>query len=341
MKKTRNLAVSFLALMGVLSCGPIPNLRAILADDLTPPTLISLDTDAPNELTLVFLEPATPISGTFSLIPNIPLLNTTCTDNRLKVSFVSDLVPGLEYHLSGVVNDESGNRMKFITYFYGFNPNVPGLLINEFTVRGSSTRPDLVEVYVTSAGNMAGVCIYDGSPANWSDRYIFPALEVLKDDYLLVHFKPQGIEEEVDETGSKTQSGGLNSHPDAWDLWVADGDGLSGNNGVVSVYRSAHSEIIDCVIYSNRTSESDENYRGFGTRNVLERAEEVWENGGWISSDSEISPEDATNPDGSTTTRSICRDSNSTDTDTKSDWHIVPTRGSTFGTENIDDVHEG
>jgi len=94
------------------------------------------------------------------------------------------------------------------------------------------------------------------------------------------------------------------------------------------------------VLYSNRTSESDERYRGFGTADMLERAEELVRDGGWRIAGARVAPEDGMNPEGSTATRSLCRSSTSTDTDGRGDWHVVPTRGSTFGAENSDEAYE-
>jgi hypothetical protein len=108
---------------------------------------------------------------------------------------------------------------------------------------------------------------------------------------------------------------------------------------VISLYSRPGGEILDGVLYSNRTSESDAQYRGFGSATVLARADELVSAGGWRVSGSQAAPEDALNPDGSTATRSICRSSDSTDTDSREDWHIVPTRGSTFGTDNSDEVY--
>jgi hypothetical protein len=114
------------------------------------------------------------------------------------------------------------------------------------------------------------------------------------------------------------------------------------------------------VLYSNRTSDSDEKYGGFGTLDSWERAQELVADGGWIISGQQVRPEDAVSPEGSTGTRSLCRsgasadsavsaDSSSADTaglttlpvdtDSAADWHIVPTLGFTFGEENSDEIY--
>jgi hypothetical protein len=108
---------------------------------------------------------------------------------------------------------------------------------------------------------------------------------------------------------------------------------------VISLYERPGGPIIDGLLYSNRTSDSDDRYRGFGTSDVLERAEELVRDGGWRIAGALVAPEDGINPEGSTATRSLCRSSASVDTDSRSDWHIVPTRGSTFGADNSDEEY--
>jgi len=60
--------------------------------------------------------------------------------------------------------------------------------------------------------------------------------------------------------------------------------------------------------------------------------------GGWVVENRKVRPEDGVNPEGSTGTRSICRAAGE-DTDTRRDWHIVPTRQASFGRENSQEVY--
>ncbi|RKX78953.1 MAG: hypothetical protein DRP87_04910 [Spirochaetes bacterium] len=336
------LPVNAVIMVSLVACAciPIPDHRKLAAHDLKPPTLLGVEPVEPEKVVLRFDEPVAVVEGTILLIPETALKEVVRSEDTLVLEFFDAQTPGAEYQLEAAVQDDSGNSMNFITRFYGFNPNVPDVLINELTTRGSSTHPDLVELFVCSEGNMAGVCLYEGTPGDWDHRFMFPSLHVKKGDYILVHFKPQGIEEEKNETGNKMESGGLDASPHAYDFWVKGGSGISGNNGVISLYSNPAGTILDGVLYSNRTSESDENYRGFGRASTLFRAEELVYAGGWKIAGEEVAPEDAVNPDGSTATRSICRDSNSTDTDSAEDWHIVPTGSYTFGELNSNEVYE-
>lgn len=321
-------------------CLPIADNREISEADLHPPQLLTFSVPDARKIEMEFNKPPQYIEGSLHLIPSLPIEKVETGETTLSVTFSEDQQLGTEYMLEISVRDKRGNSMDILTPFYGFNPRVPEICINEFTTQGSGNHPDMVELCTFSAGNMAGVTIYEGTTSNWDDKLVFPPLEIPANSYLLVHFKPEGIPEEIDEINTRNESGGLDASPDAYDFWVPMGSGLSGNNGVIALYKSPQGTLIDGVLYSNRTSTSDENYRGFGMLKVMERADELAEQGGWVFTGDAIAPEDGINPDDSTATRSMCRNSSSEDTDSASDWHIVPTSTYSFGTVNSDEVYE-
>ncbi len=321
-------------------CGPIPDYRILVSTDIKPPVLLSVKTESADRMSFIFNEPPFPAEERIRISPELGILSAESLENSLIIIFGKDQTAGLQYIIEADVRDEKGNSLNFITSFYGYNPDIPDIVINEFITQGSTKHPDLIELYIKEGGNMAGVSLYEGTDGNWTHKFIFPGVEVPEGSFILVHFKPQGIPEEVDEIEDPVLSGGYDASDNALDFWVPGGKGLSGNNGVLSVYTSPGGLMIDGVLYSNRTSLSDENYRGFGTKKTMERADELYDAGKWIIQGEAIAPEDAVSPEDSTSTRSVCRSSGSADTDAPADWHIVPTRGSTFGTANIDDIHE-
>ena len=331
-------ACLLLALCLCTCCGPIADVRERFDPDLRPPLLLGVRTVSEECLELLFDEPPFCRVEEISIDPPQEVLSARSEGCRLLVQIASQL-PGAPYRIEALVEDEAGNGLHFMAVFYGFNGQLPGLLINEFTTRGTGNHPDAVELKVTEEGNMAGVVLYGGTPGSHDGRLIFPAFLVSAGDFLIVHFKPQGLPEEVDETGARDLSGGLDASNQAYDFWVPEGTGLSGNNGVISLYTRPGGEILDGVLYSNRSSDADEQYGGFGTRDSLDRALELAADGGWTVSEPGVRPEDGINPEGSTGTRSICRASCPVDTDGASDWHVVPTRGFTFGRENSDEVY--
>lgn len=322
------------------SCLPVADNRTLTEDGLQPPVLLDIEAVSENKTVIYFDKACSVVEETVLVSPELTVKKTDSGEETVEIVFEEAQKIGEEYLLEATVEDDQGNSMSFIINFYGFNPYVPEVVINEFTCQGSSSHPDLVELYVKTDGNMAGLTMYEGTAGEWDDRLVFPGMPVSAGDYILVHFKPEGIEEEKNEIADKTVSGGLDASDDAYDFWVEGGAGLSGNNGVLTLYTTPRGEIIDGVLYSNRTSSSDENYRGFGTKKVMLWADRLAEDGGWKYDGDLIAPEDGLNPDDSTATRSICRDSSSSDTDTAADWHIVPTSTYSFGEINSEEIYE-
>ena len=318
-------------------CGQVADTRPAEAD-LRPPQLQAVISTGPSELTIEFDEDTSLVPDKTRITPPLAVTEVTGPGKLIQVRGETQS-PGRPYTLEAEAEDAKGNRASFLADFYGYNGRVPRLLVNELTTQGSGNHPDLVEIKALTGGDVGGVVLYQGTPGSFDNRIVFPHLEVAEGAFILVHWKPSGDPAEVNETEDITASKGFDATDSAWDLWVADGKGLSGNNGILSLYDRQGGKCLDGLLYSNRTSQSDEAYRGFGSAVMLARAEELVQAGGWARSGARVSPEDAVNPDGSTATRSIGRQSSGADTNTAGDWHIVPTRKATFGKENSDEVY--
>ena len=331
----RCVAAALLALTA--ACGPVPWPRGA-EPDLRPPGIEEVSASGPGSILISFDEEATLDAGSLRIEPELPVREVSPPGLTVTIG-VGDQVPGREYRLEATARDGRGNSTTFLAGFFGFNARVPRVLVNEFTPRGSTSHPDLVELKVLADGDMGGLVLYAGTPSNFDARLVFPSFEVRRGSFIVVHCRPAGDPAEVDETGDPSVSGGIDASPSSRDFWLRGSSGLGGNNGVLSVYERPGGPILDGVLYSNRTSSSDERYRGFGTADVLERADELVRDGGWRIAGALVAPEDALTPEGSTATRSISRSSMSTDTDGRGDWHIVPTRGWTFGADNSDEVY--
>ncbi len=338
-KKIKRVSTFSAAFFFLFACSPMPDTREFLSRDIHPP--IFVDAGAPSEtlFELKFSEAATMREEELVISPQVPVDEISWVGGVCRISLAEETEPGLEYAVEATVRDAEGNSLNFLTRLYGYNPRVPALRLNEITTQGSTSNPDKVEIRIEEAGNTAGLCLYEGTDSSWTSRKVFPAVEVEAGQYIVVHFKPAGLPEEIDEVDDPYACGAEEAVAGAWDLWVEGSTGISGNNGVIAVYRSSSGPLIDGFLYSNRTSSSDENYRGFGSTRALERADRLHEQGGWVSAGRLVAPEDAVNPDDSTATRSVCRMPAGADSDSAADWHIVPTGGSSFGFVNTEEVY--
>ncbi|MFW5715726.1 MAG: hypothetical protein ACOCXF_05045 [bacterium] len=333
------LILSAVALAG---CTPVADTRALLEADLRPPVFLSIAVNDSRSLALEFSEPVEYCARSYSCSPALTLepAGPQASDQHLQLSFRDAMQPGTEYSLECSVRDKSGNTHTVLAKFYGFNPAIPAVRLNEITTQGSASNPDKVELLVLEDGNTAGLCFIDGTRDLIRNCKIFPAIEVAAGEYIVIHCRPAGRPDEIDETESPLQCSAEEASMEAWDVWLDGASGLSGNNGVLSVYSHSNGELLDGFLYSNRTSASDEYYRGFGSRATMDRADQLWMEGGWTAAGRLIAPEDAVNPDDSTATRSMCRPPGAADTDCAADWYIVDTRQASFGTENSTVLYE-
>jgi hypothetical protein len=320
-------------------CAPLQEAKENSWGDLTPPVYLGIRAVGPNQVAVDFDEAVTITPETVAVSDALGASSARVEETSVIVETEHQSVPGSEYTLEGRVEDGAGNSTTFVASFYGFNADVPEVLINELTPQGSAGRPDVVELYLKTAGNLGGLTLYEGTPGEWETRYVFPAMELPAGAYVVVHYRPEGIPEEITEIDDPAESGGIDATDEAWDVWIPGGDGLTGNNGAITLAEQPFGRIVDAVLYSNRTSSSDTNYRGFGSSRMLAQAEELFAAGAWRAAGEAIAPEDCVDPEDSTATRSISRSSEAVDTNSSVDWHITPTRGATFGAVNTDEVY--
>jgi hypothetical protein len=324
------------------ACVPEPVADLFAAGDLRPPAVSTWGPTGSLELTVRFDEAIAKVMPGCAASPGPAVVSARVSDDGLGMVVELDAaqVPGAAYAVSAVVADAAGNLSSFVLPYWGYNPNPPQLLINELLTEGTATHPDALEFFVVTGGECAGLSFFVGLAGDNDLRFVFPVLEVEAGDFIILHLKPQGLETEINESADMAASGGLDASADAWDLWYAVGDGsLSGANGALCICTSPNGAIIDAVVYSERTLDSDSKYGGFGSTTLQRRVLAMVEAGAWDAGD----PPDPARcaPSGaSTSTRTICRSSGSDDTNSGTDWHIVPTKGATLGHPNLDTVHE-
>lgn len=334
--------------------------------DITPPTLVAQRVTGPDRITLEFSEEIflrkTPrwITPLLPYKEEIHSVNPEDMDMQITVSsyetigkeicisLSTPMKPGKLYHLESIVYDTKHNSLTLLIPIYGYNGNPPELLITEFTVEGNSkTRPETVELYAKSSGNLAGVTLHI-SRYQEEEQYIFPNREVSQGTYILLHMRTTRNPAEEDEFLLTNESDAPNTHPNAWDFWSNNyiqplhtsppSEGLSASNGSLALYNSPQGSLLDAVIYSSGKSTA---HQGFGSAEVLKQAATIGAQGGWAAWNSLeqytlIAGDIAIISKGSTTTRSICRKREDTqwiDTNSRNDWYITPTGGVSFGEE--------
>lgn len=218
-----------------------------------------------------------------------------------------------ELHI--IAEDQDGNTASFILEVGGVNANIPALVINEFSSRGSDTQPERIELEIRSDGNTEGVYVADGMAGyeNWG--YTLPSLDVKRGDYIVIYWTVKPEKSSYANESSST----------TYNLYAASPSGLGDNNGVfvVKETKSGDAEVIDALIYSDFGSTT---YSGFGNAKTEKSVNILKEEFAWFDA--------AVNYSNGTTTRTLNRRTGAADTDTALDFFICQTRCQTFGNMN-------
>ena len=322
-----------------LSCAPgseSPGLS--FSADLLPPQLQTATPEG-KSIQFVFDEPIGPALPEVSIEPDLTIEELSVDGKTLTLYLGSEQLIGEPYTARVTVSDSSRNSLTFLYRFYGWNPRIPRILINEINPRGSGKTPDCIELYTVKGGNLGGLTLKVGTENRYSQKFIFPAIEVADGSYILIHTKKEGLPEEINEIGEIDESGGLLASDNARDFWLPEAKGLPGNNGAVTLFSQNGGDVIDAVLWSNRSDDMEDDKLGWTSEGFI-FAEDMATAEAWHSENSHIPlPSDAVDVSVSTATRSLCRASSPEDTDSAADWHTVPTRGATFGTVNTDEEY--
>ena len=313
-------AVLSLLLVVLLGCSQDPEAREVFnvlgSADSSAPVLVAVTSVSSSIIRLEFNEPVRVYGKTFEP------LSARADGKFIYVSLDRSLLPGMKSDVSGRVKDYSGNTSGFTIQVWGFNPDMPEVLINEFTTKGTVKSPDRTELRVMTPGNINGMTLYCGVPNDFDVSVVFGDIDVRTGDMIVVWWTEELPEQVPTEPSG---SGGTR----VFNICAGAADNLPSNNGtlVICDNPALGSSVIDAVVYSNFS----QSHEGYGTRSALERARWVLESGAWNG--------EAVDRTSSTATRSMGRLPGSQDTDSSRDWIVTVTGGSTFGDANTAEAY--
>ena len=306
-------AAVVLLLAVLLGCSQEPGAQEVFnilgGADSSSPTLVSVQSLSSSRIRLEFSEPVKVYGNSFE-----PL--TARSDGKfIYVDLDNSLRPGTRSEVRGRVKDYSGNTSGFTIQVWGYNPDLPQVLINEFTTKGTAKSPDRTELRILSSGNINGMTLYNGVPSDFDALVVFGDIDVRADDMVVVWWTEDISVPEVQEdmTGGRV-----------FNICAQSTEALPSNNGALVLCGSPAlgADVLDAVVYSNFSA----SYGGYGTRSAQERAKWVTGSGAWSGD-----PLDSTT---STATRSMGRLPDADDSDSAKDWIVTVTGGATFGARN-------
>jgi hypothetical protein len=323
-----------------LACGPGRLPPPFEPVDIYPPAVLGSEPEGKAGLRVYFDEDVA-VSGGGAIILDaagaaLPLAETLAAGRELVVAAEGELEPGADYRLECRVRDAWGNSASFVLPFTGLNERLPRLLLNEVRTDSSKPRCDMVELYALEPGSTAGMVLASGVVGDAEWVYRLPVFEAAAGEYIVIHLSRPEEGGWADETGPDLAvSAGTDAAASGRDLWYPGTAALAKGSGSLSLYGSPSGGIMDAFIYTDRTSESDGDYGGFGSEKMRRRAMAIESLGAW-KAEGGMRPEACASSAGTTETRTLCRDSASSDGDGAADWHVAPTRGASFGAPNTD-----
>ncbi|QEN05446.1 hypothetical protein EW093_12220 [Thiospirochaeta perfilievii] len=300
--------------------------------DITPPFLNNVDTVTVNKLEIISNEDITFISESYISREGLLIKSINSQGSKISIEFSSDLIPGKEYLSEFRIEDKNRNTLSFISKFYGFNPRLPNLIINEFITKGSKTNPNKVELYIKEGGNLSGVTLFNGTSSSYDSIFIFPDIEVTAGEYIVIRTVSDNYPTPCIEIDNINIEHDKKFIQGVRDIRI-DNFKLSSTNGVISIYDSPFGKPLDVVIYSKNRNDDTKNNRNFGLKKTLDRIDEVSDIDMWIGESEYLFPDDVIYIGDSTTTRSLNR-VGFNDQNSREDWITVESRQSSFGFVN-------
>lgn len=291
--------------------------------DTIPPSLVSSRMISPASVELVFSEKVDGASARVSLDGH-PASIIQKNEWTLEAVTGESVPGGHKALVEMMVQDTSWNSSWAQVPVWGYNPNPAGLIINEFTTKGTEKQPDRVELYVYAGGSLAGITLSDGHDGDWADRCILPDLTVEAGIYLVISFQPPFTAASQEEDY------------EALSFLSENQKGLASANGILILAASPEprASIIDCAVYASHTKSA----HGFGSENLYRQVQALVQEGAWVlprvvkgSIESSTGAIDST---GSTSTRSFCRRKEAQEKASPQAWYICDTKESSFGAEN-------
>ncbi len=227
------------------------------------------------------------------------------------------LKKGEKKTLSLTASTPEGNLTRASFSLTGKNENVPQLLLNEISVKGTSSSPDRIEIVILSDGNLAGVRVSDGYNGSYKHQYTFPDMDVRRYDIVVLYWDKK--------TTERTEKGDFGS---VYYINALSPSTLAGPSGVILLEKDSEGEILDAFMYADLSNEEnfEKNEKIQNLQKVLDEKE------AWFSL-----PVDSALV---TSSRVFARRPGFQDNNSSDDWFITKARTSTFGAFNVYSPYE-
>ena len=323
------MRIKYAALIGlcgmlctVCSCSTEEAAAQVLGASSEAPMFLSCKAVTESEIDFQFSLPVKVVSLRFSPAIEIESVEEGST---VKVHYQGGPGPGEKLTADLLAEDSKGNTVNVLVPLRSRNVRIPALRINEMRTKYDNPKTEFVEFKMLSAGNLGALRLFIAGYYKNPLVYEFAPTEVSAGEYVTLHLRTLN-EANRDELGADlNESGGQTAVAGARDLWVPGTAKLLHETDAVYVL-DQDDQVIDAVMFSLAPD------AWWNKDYFANAADLLFKQGAWKSAGGKIcSPADALAANGSTATRTICRDENTGDTNTAADWYITVGSGATPG----------
>ena len=324
-------AMALAMALAAWSCSTDGDIKKILGTSAEAPVYRGCRPVSSTEIIFEFSQPVRVISLNFD-----PALEIESVEEGqdVKITFSRPLEGGRRSTADILVEDSHRNSLNVIVPFRARNDRMPAMVFNELRTEYSKPKVEFVEFFALGPGNMGAIRLFIAGHSLSEPVYEFPPVEVKAGEYIVLHLR--SIEEGcADETGENLAlSDGTEAQSDARDFWVP---------GAVKLLRKTDAlwlvdqddRIIDAVLLSENPDAAWNNKNSA----VASAAELLGREKAWLSpagngTRGSPGPADAVISNGTTNTRTICRDESLTPGPRAENWYITATSGATPGKAN-------
>jgi hypothetical protein len=244
----------------------------------------------------------------------------------LRVSLAADLPGGSRISADLLVEDEESNTLEALILFRTRNDHMPSLVINEIRTEYSNPRCEFIELKTAGPGNLGGLRVVTAMES--APVYEFNPAETAGGEYIVLHLRKLDSES-IDESGDDLGASGGYEASEARDFWIpSTSELLRKTDGLALVDQDG--VILDGIIFSETAA-------SWWAREDLARfAEFLSQGNAWQTAGDPplISPAEAFSSQGTTATRTLCRDESTPDSGGPQDWYIAATSQATPGRRN-------
>lgn len=311
------------------ACAPETTVEGVLGLQAQGPTFLGCAAVSPERVTFSFDVPVSVEALRFDPPASIAKIEDGAV---VQANFEAPLPPGTPMTADLLVKDAKGNTLNILASLRSRNNQFPKLVLTEIRTEYSKPKVEFVEFRTESPGQLGALRLVTTSMGFSTPLFEFPQAQVSQGEYVVVHLRtldPLGVNEVESDLLESTVTESTSGR----DFWVSGAEKRIHKTDAVALL-DQDGNVLDGVLLSETMDEQwlkEELKQG----SAYLASHHSWEPS--TPGQTLLLPKDGVPSDAATTTRTICRDEATSDTNGANNWYVTATSCATPGLPNKSD----